>query len=235
MTPPQAPPPPAPKKSNLLLWILLGVGGLVMIVVIGVVATGFFIAHKVKQAGFDADLIKNNPSMAVAKMIAATNPDIEVLAYDDKSGIIKMKDKKTGKIMEVNFEDAKNGNFSIKEDGGKEGQVSISGSGGNPPPGWVPVYPGAKQQSSFSSNSEEGANGTVAFSVDGGPKEIAEFYRDKLKAGGFAISAEFSGGGGAGSMITAEDKEKNRAVHVVIGGEGSKATVSVTFTEKKKE
>ena len=192
MTPPQAL-PPSPKKSNLLLWILLGVGGLVMIVVIGVVATGFFIAHKVKQAGFDSDLIKNNPSMAVAKMIAATNPDIEVLAYDDKSGIIKMKDKKTGKIMEVNFEDAKNGNFTMKEEGGKEGSISISGSGGTPPPDWVPVYAGAKQQSSFSSKSDEGANGTVAFSVDGSAKDIAEFYRDKLKARGFAISAEFSG------------------------------------------
>ena len=67
------------------------------------------------------------------------------------------------------------------------------------------------------------------------PKEIAEFYRDKLKAGGFAISAEFSGGGGAGTMLTAEDLAKGRSVHVVIGGEGSKSTVSVTFTEKKKE
>ena len=78
MTPPQAPPPQ--KKSNLLLWILLGVGGFIMIVIIGIVATGFFIAHKVKEAGFDADLIKSNPAMAVTKMMAATNPDIEVLA-----------------------------------------------------------------------------------------------------------------------------------------------------------
>jgi hypothetical protein len=234
MTPAQAP-PPAPKKSKLLLWIFLGVGGLIMIAVIGVAATFFFIAHKVKQAGFDADLIKSNPAMAITKMMAATNPDIDVLSYDDKTGTIKVKDKKTGKIMEMNFEDAKNGNFTIKEEGGKEGKVSISGSGGNPPPDWVPVYPGAKQQSSFSSNTEEGSNGTVAFNVDGGPKEIAEFYREKLKAKGFAIAAEFSGGGGAGSMLTAEDKDKNRAVHVVIGGEGSKATVSVTFTEKKKE
>ena len=231
MTPPQAPPPQ--KKSKLLLWILLGVGGLIMIVIIGIVATGFFIAHQVKEAGFDADLIKSNPAMAVTKMMAATNPDIEVLAYDDKSGMIKVKDKKTGKIMEINFEDAKNGNFSIKEEGGKEGSVSISGSGGTPPPDWVPVYSGAKQQSNFSSNSSESHSGTVAYSIEGGPKEIAEFYREKLKAGGFVISAEFSGGGGAGSMITAEDPAKHRTVHVVIGGEGTKSTASVTFTEKK--
>ena len=214
---------------------MLGVGGLVLIAVIGIAATFFFIVHKAKEVGFDSDLIKSNPAMAVAKMMAATNPDIEVLAYDDKSGIIKMKDKKTGKVMEVNFEDAKNGNFSVKEEGGKEASVSISGSGGAPPPNWVPVYSGAKQQSSFSSNTADGANGTVAFSVEGLPKDIAEFYRDKLKAEGFAISAEFSGGGGAGSMLTAEDPAKGRTVHVVIGGEGKKSTVSVTFTEKKKE
>ena len=234
MIPPQAP-PPAPKKSNMLLWIILGgVGGLLLIVFIGIVATGFFIAHKVKQSGFDADLIRSNPAMAVTKMMAATNPDIEVLSYDDKSGSIKVKDKKTGKIMVMNFEDAKNGNFTIKEEGGKEGAVSISGGGGNKPPDWVPVYPGSKQQSNFSSITAEASNGTIAFSVEAPPKEIAEFYRDKLKAGGFAIAAEFSGGGGAnGSMLTAEDQASHRSIHVIIGGEGKNATVSVTFTEKK--
>lgn len=231
MTPPQT--PPAQKKSKLLLWILLGAGGIVMIVIIGIVATVFFVAHKAKEAGLDPDLIKSNPAMAVTKMMAAANPDIEVLSYDDKSGMIKIKDKKTGKVTEINFEDAKNGNFTLKEEGGKEGAVTISGSGGTPPPDWVPVYAGAKQQSSFSSNSAEGKNGTVAFSVDGSPKDIADFYREKLKAEGFAIAAEFSGGGGAGSMLTAEDKGKHRSVHVVIGGEANKSSVSVTFTEKK--
>ena len=203
-----------------------------MIVVIGVVATGFFIAHKVKQAGFDSDLIKSNPAMAVTKMMAAANPDIEVLAYDDKSGMIKIKDKKSGKVTEINFEDAKQGNFTIKEEGGKEGTVSFSANGGNPPPDWVPVYAGAKQLSNMSSKSSEGDNGTIAFSADGTPKEVADFYREKLKSNGFGISAEFSSGG-AGSMITAEDPAKHRTVHVVVGGDGSKSSVSVTFAEKK--
>ena len=232
MIPPAAP-LPSRKKSNLLLWIILGVGGLVIIVGIGVIATGFFIAHKVKQAGFDTDLIKSNPAMAVTKMIATMNPDVEVLAIDDKSGMIKIKDKKSGKVTEINFEDAKNGNFSIKGDDGKEGTVSISGGGGKRPE-WVPVYPGAKQQSNFSSTTAEGDNGTIAFTVEAPPKEIADFYRDKLKAGGFTMAAEFSGGGdAAGSMMTAEDKAHNRQIHVVIGGEEKTATVSVTFTEKK--
>lgn len=215
------------------MWILLGAGGLVMIVVIGVVATGFFIAHKVKQAGFDASLIKSNPAMAVTKMMATMNPDVEVLAIDDKSGMIKIKDKKTGKVTEINFEDAKNGNFTIKGEDGKEGTVSISGGGGNRPD-WVPVYPGAKQQSNFSTNTAEGDNGTIAFTVEASPKAIADFYRDKLKAGGFTMAAEFSGGGGAtGSMMTAEDAAHHRQIHVVVGGEEKNTTVSVTFTEKK--
>jgi len=230
MTPPQAP-PPAQKKSNVLLWILLGVGGLVMIAVIGVVATGFFIAHKVKQAGFDSDLIKSNPAMAITKMMAATNPDIEVMAYDDKSGMIKIKDKKTGKVTEVNFEDAKQGKFTIKEEGGQGGTVSFSAEGGAPPPDWVPVFSGAKQTANMSAKTAEGDNGTLAFSVDAAPKAVADFYREKLKAGGFGISAEFASG--EGSMITAENKESHRTIHVVIGADGGKSTASVTFSEKK--
>ena len=204
-----------------------------MIAVIGVVAAGFFLVHKAKEVGFDTDLIKSNPAMAVTKMMAAVNPDIEVLAYDDKSGMIKIKDKKSGKITEINFEDAKRGNFTIKEEGGKEGTVSFSANGGNPPPDWVPIYAGAKQLSNISSKTPEGDNGTMAFSVIGTPKQVADFYREKLKAEGFGISAEFSGGGGVGSMITAENKEKHRTINVVVGDEGSTTTLSVTFSEKK--
>ncbi len=232
MNPSQPTPPPA-KKSNVLLWILLGIGGLVLMVVIGVVATGFFIAHKVKQAGLDTDLIQSNPALAVTKMMAATNPDIEVLAYDDKTGTIKVKDKKTGKVTEMNFEDAKQGKFTIKEEGGKEGSVSFSANGGNPPPDWVPVFAGAKQTANMSSKSADGDNGTVAFTVSAKPKAVAEFYREKLKAGGFGIAGEFSGGDGAGAMITAENKEAHRTVHVVVGGDGDTTSVSVTFAEKK--
>ena len=76
-------------------------------------------------------------------------------------------------------------------------------------------------------------SGTVSFSVEKPAKEVADFYREKLKADGFGIAAEFSGGGGAGSMLTAENKEKHRTVNVVIGGEGNTTSLSVTFTEKK--
>ncbi len=229
MTPPQAPPPPAPKKSNVLLWVILGVGGLFMMVAIGVIATGFFVAHKVKQVAGD---ISANPAMAITKMMAATNPDIEVLNYDDKTGMIRMKDKRTGKVMEVNFEDAKNGNFTVKEEGGKEATLSIAGQGGNRPD-WVPVFPGAKQTGNFSSMAPEGASGTLSFTADAAPKDVADFYREKLKAEGFGIAGEFSGGDQQATMLTAENKEKNRSVHVVIGGEGKSSTIGVTFTEKK--
>jgi hypothetical protein len=52
MTPPAAPLPPA-KKSNVLLWILIGVGGFVALIVVVVLAGGFFVAHKIKQSNFE--------------------------------------------------------------------------------------------------------------------------------------------------------------------------------------
>jgi hypothetical protein len=54
--PPSSGPMPAPvqgKKSNALLWVLLGVGGFFVLVIVALVGVGFFVVHKAKEAGFD--------------------------------------------------------------------------------------------------------------------------------------------------------------------------------------
>jgi len=52
MTPPVPPQPPA-KKSNVLLWVLIGVGGFVALIVVIVLASGLFVAHKIRQVNFE--------------------------------------------------------------------------------------------------------------------------------------------------------------------------------------
>ena len=44
-----------PKKSNTLAWVLGGLGGCLVLVIIIVAGVAFFIAHKAKQAGIDGD------------------------------------------------------------------------------------------------------------------------------------------------------------------------------------
>ena len=75
--PPLPPPPPpgaglpAPKKVSPVVWILGGCAVLVFLGVAAMTVGGLFIAHKVKQAGLDPDLMQKHPEVAVVKMIVA--------------------------------------------------------------------------------------------------------------------------------------------------------------------
>src|SRR5579863_4563884 len=110
-TPPPMPPaggPPA-KKSNVLLWILVGVGGFFALIIVAVLAVGFFVVNKAKQAGLDPDLMKRNPALAATKMMTAMNPNVEFVSMDEGKQEITLRDKQKGETFTISFEDAKNG------------------------------------------------------------------------------------------------------------------------------
>ena len=86
-----------PKKSNTIVWVLGGLGGCLVLVIICVAAISFFIAHKAKQAGIDTDLLKRNPALAAAKIMVAANPDVEMVSADEGRQEITVRDKQTGK------------------------------------------------------------------------------------------------------------------------------------------
>ena len=119
--PPQAPMQAAPvvvaSKTSPLVWILVAVAGLFVLGIISVVGTGFFVIHKAKEAGFDSDLMRRNPGLAVAKLVAATNPDLEVVSVDDGKGRITIREKSTGKTTTVTFDEMKRGKFTFHEEG----------------------------------------------------------------------------------------------------------------------
>jgi hypothetical protein len=71
-------------------------------------------------------------------MMAAVNPDIEVLDVDEDRGLVKVREKKTGKTLTLNFEDLKKGKIVVKTNEGEE--VAVGGKW--EPPDWVPSYPG---------------------------------------------------------------------------------------------
>src|ERR1700682_3587195 len=122
--PPVPPMPPAgppmgvpPKKSNTIVWVLGGLGGCLVLVIIVVAALGFFAVRTAKKAGIDPDLFKRNPALATAKIMVAANPDVEMVSVDEGRQEITIRDKKSGKTTTMSFEDAKNGKFTMKEDG----------------------------------------------------------------------------------------------------------------------
>src|SRR5258708_8370744 len=128
----QGPPALTPaKKTSPILWIILGVVGLFVLAGIAVMSAGLFLAHKVAQ----------NPGMAIAKLLTAANPDVEVLSTDEGRNTITIRDKNTNETVTMNFDDVKNGKIVFKGNGqqatiraradGEKGTLEISSPDGN--------------------------------------------------------------------------------------------------------
>ena len=134
---PNTAPALAPRKTSPVVWILVAVLGMFVLFGIAVIGGGFLLAHKAKQAGIDTELMRNNPGLATAKLLAATDPDVEVVSSDDQHGLITLRQKSTGKTVTLNLDDMKQGKFTFN---------------GDSPPAWVPLYPNSASAGSFSAN-----------------------------------------------------------------------------------
>jgi len=247
---PPAPPQPGqvapgpPKKTSPWLWILGGCAVLIVLGVLAVVATGLFVAKKAKDAGLDADLLKKNPAVAVTKMMAALNPDLEVLEVDEGRGIVRVRDKKTGKSVTLSFEDVKKGRILMKGEDGEElaveggegpgGLLSMKTKDGSytvggkwNPPDWVPAYPGAAVQAAAGGQDSTGASGMGFFSTSDSLEQVLDYYENELKSNGMEVTRS-----GAGAL-TAQDAAGKRSLSVQYAASPGGNKVSITYSSKK--
>ena len=226
--------PPVKRKTSPLVWILVVVLGLFVLGGIVTVAGGMFLFHKARQAGLDPDLIQRNPGLAVTKMIAAANPDVDVLKTDDGAGTITLRDKKTGKVMTMSFDEAKKGKITFTEegDGNKTATLNFGTSTGKLP-SWVPSYPGGKVQGTFSvtGTGSDGEGGTFAVTTQDSAAKVLAYYQDTLKAQGMTIALNTTAPDGG--MVVAQDDAKKQSVTVVVGSGSEGTTVNVTFGTRK--
>ena len=243
----------APKKKvSPVVIILAVVAGLVVIVTLLMVAGGLFVYTKAKQAGFDPEMMKENPGLAVAKMVAAMNPDVDVVDVDEGAGQITLRDKKSGKTVTVDFDDVKEGRITFQGDegekmtfdasgGGEEGSLRLKSSEGTfeigaaasgKVPGWVPAYPGAAPEAVMSGETPEGRGGTVTFTTSDSVTKVMEFYTGALKRDGFEVNSMQHGGAEAGAMVTGETPGGKRNVVIMIGTGKPGTTAAVSFSEK---
>lgn len=237
---------PARKKTSPLVWILVAVLGLFLLIGIGIVAGGFFLVHKAKQAGLDPSLWEKNPGLAATKMLTAANPDVEVLKTDEDAGKITLRDKKSGKVYTIDFEAVKEGRIKFQEEGQPEISLESKGSGESGSfemksstgetvrfgggadakvPGWVPNYPGSKPEGTFSSQGGENEGGIFMFKTGDGVKQVLGWYEQALKAAGFRVTT-------SGNLLSAED-DSRRKVIVTLGAEDSGTAVHVTYGTEK--
>lgn len=246
------PPAPAKKKSRLLVWVLVGVLTLVVLAGVAVVGVGFFVASKVKQAGFDPELMEKNPGLAMTKMIAAANPDIEVVKVDEGRGRITLREKSSGKVTTVDFEDVKQGRITFRQEGQEAVTLDTGGSGESGAfeirsgdqsmrfaegasakrPDWLPTYPGAAPGEGFTRNIGGNEEGVFTFTTSDPPRKVFDFYRQALESAGMQITSEFDDSGAApGGTLGGEDA--TRKVALMISTADGKTLTAVTFGTKK--
>jgi hypothetical protein len=249
--PPVASPgaPAVPKKKGPLVWILAGCLGLIVIGGILIIAGGYFVANKIKQAGLDPALIQKNPGLAVVKMMVAANPDIEILGVDEDRGIIKVRDKKDGKTLTINLEDAKNGKIVFLDEKGEKVEINAKGEGDQASmevrtaegtmrmggdvgklPDWLPMYPGAKADGTFGLTSKEGEAASFQLKTSDSPAKVAAFYESALKSKGFEVGKM---GEGETITLTANDPNSERTAGVIISGSSEGTTVMLNFQNKQ--
>jgi len=246
MPPQMQPQPPAPKKTSPLVWILGGVavlffGGMLTCGIVGYIAM-----RAVKNAGFDPDLMKRNPGIAMVKMATALNSNLELVSSNDRTGTVTMRDKTTGKTITYRFDEATktlqivgdNGEQMTFSGDGKNGSVTVktadgtvqSGPAAGAAPAWVPVYPGASSQSTLSSQTKEGNTHQFTFKTGDAVGKVVEYYQSQLKGAGFNVTLVSSGD--QGGMVSAEDGGKKRTIVVAVSASGGGSEGSVTSVEK---
>jgi hypothetical protein len=235
MSAPAGMPPTVKSGTSPIVWILAIVGGLVVVGILAAAGLTFFVVHKVRQAGFDPDLMRRNPGLAVSKMIAATNPDVEVVSTDDNAGTITIRDKKNGKVVTVTFDAVKNGQFRMNAQS-EDGTASMQFGGDvGKLPSWVPHYPGSTPKGTFSvkGSGGDGSGEVRSFTFttkDQAPKAIS-FYQDKAKELG--MKANLTGTTDEGGMIIAADEDSKRTLTVVVVGGSGETTVNVSYAQKR--
>lgn len=247
--PPSIPPqgqPPAPKKTSVWVWILGGLAVFFCLVIVTCGVVGYMGMRMIKQAGFDSELMKSNPGLAMAKMVTAMNKDYETVSTDDRKGTIVVREKSTGKVMTMKFDPATK-QMVLTTDDGKQAKVTIDNTGvsatsadgtvkfgsatGNDVPSWVPVYPGSKPQGTMSSTSAEGSQNTFTFKSPDASSKIITFYSDQLKAGGFTINMTTTTD--QGGMVQATDDSKKHTITVIVGTSSDGTETAITAIEKK--
>lgn len=223
---PQQPlPPPAKKSTPVWVWILVGVFGLFLLAGVAVVATIGFVYKQAKD-------VADNPTAAIAKLAALSNPDIEVLGVDEANGKVTIKDKESGKTVTVSIDDLKQGKLEIKTD---EGTMQVGANVEGTAPDFVPIYPGAKQTNVMNSKMQDSEGGTLMLEIKEEFGRVKSWYEEKINSGGFDTkhTTTSSGSDGPGAILVAAKNDEKETLHIMMNSEPEFTRVTITYSLKK--
>lgn len=239
------------KKTNPLVWILGGLAVFLLVLGGAAIIGTYFVVHKAKQAGLDPELMEKNPGLAVAKMMAAVNPHIDLVSVDDSRGLITFREKSSGKTVTVNLEDAKRGRISFRDESNKEvtmetdsatGTAQIKSNDGSMQlggvvklPSWVPQYPGSKPEGSYSAQGKDGDSASVHFTTKDSIEQVSRFYEIGLKSSGLKVTTTSMQQDGTPSsgMLTGQDEASGRSAIVTFGKSEDGTSVNLVVNAKR--
>jgi hypothetical protein len=211
---------PVKRGTSPIVWVLVIVLGLFGLGAVAIVGLGAYFAHRVQQDGVDG---------TIARVIAAANPDVEVLRTNKGDGTVTLRERSTGKEFSIGIDAARSGKFTLRavEDGKS---ASLEFGGDAKAPSWVPQYPGSRPQAVFSakgeSDRETGEAGSFFFKTPDSTSKVVEFYEQKARELDLPIRVS-----GIGTIMAGND-DRGRFLKIVAVSVSDETTVNVTYGHK---
>jgi len=225
-------------------WVLIGCGGITALGLVVFIGMGVFVYKKGSEF---VEAAERNPAHALAKFVALADKNIEIVDHNDDDQTVTLKNVSTGEVVTIDksgLEDGQitwfnNGNkttFDINTDNGfsistdsADGEQELSLGSNDPPPEWVPSYPGSEMRNlSRITSSTQGESGTIAFSTDDDAVEVQSYFKKTLEDEGYEVkTAEVNG------AFTVVGTKDGTTVTTTIGQDSEKAQSAGMIQYKK--
>jgi hypothetical protein len=186
-------------------------------------------------------------------MIAAMNPDIEVVDRDAGNGKVTVRNKQTGETITVNLDDIRQGKISFSNEEGEAATMSLdqqtgklevqgegeqggtlSFGGDTQLPSWIPTYPGATSEGVYNAETAEASSGTFSMTTTDGVDQVFTYLKGQLEGGGYTVTeTRFSGPQGDGGMLNGESGDGSRSLTYTMSVSDGKTQVGGMYNQKK--
>jgi hypothetical protein len=214
--------PGAPKKTRWVYWVVGGCLGLILIFVLLLVGGGYFVTRRL---GLNSEVISKGPAHVAAQVATKLDPNLEIVSIDENTGIIRLRDKRTGKILSMNSKVP--GSRPIIED---ESSTNLppAPSVKALPDRWFPIYPGK----TFVKGPKRGSG---IFETRDSSETVASYYENYFKELGFSVKKSFSPFPSGQESITVEAKDTGDKHRAKIKAARSTDVIKVTYEFETKE
>ena len=236
------------QKKGLGVWAWVAIG-CVGLLVVGGLAIGGAVWYGARKVSTMAKDMAEDPTAAI-EMIAALNPDIEVVGKDGAAGTVTIRDKKSGETMTVDMDDLKEGRISFTTDEGtsslsldqEAGSMVVQGAdgavaqfgGATQLPGWIPAYPGAASEGVYSAQDATTESGTFTLATTDSLDAVFAYYKQQLESGGYQVTENrYSGPQGDGAMLVGETEGGGRTLTFTLQASEGKTQVMGGYTRQK--